>query len=82
MLGEWNESRQTQTDTICSYCGVGCNLTVHQQEGQIVRVTSPLDNSVTHGNLCIKGRVWLAVRADSASRQARRINSLPVEQQK
>lgn len=54
--GTWNESRQIQTDTICPYCGVGCDLTVHQQDGQIVRVTSPLDHSVTHGNLCIKGR--------------------------
>src|SRR5271163_731961 len=54
--GTWDESRQTQTDTICPYCGVGCDLTVHQQDGQIVRVTSPLDHSVTHGNLCIKGR--------------------------
>jgi predicted molibdopterin-dependent oxidoreductase YjgC len=54
--GTWNESRQTQTDTICPYCGVGCDLTVHQQDGEIVRVTSPLDHSVTHGSLCIKGR--------------------------
>jgi predicted molibdopterin-dependent oxidoreductase YjgC len=54
--GSWDESRQTQTDTICPYCGVGCDLTVHQQDGQIVRVTSPPDHSVTHGNLCIKGR--------------------------
>jgi predicted molibdopterin-dependent oxidoreductase YjgC len=54
--GTWDESRQTQIDTICPYCGVGCGLTVHQQEGQIVRVTSPLNHSVTHGNLCIKGR--------------------------
>jgi len=54
--GTWNESRQTQTDTICPYCGVGCNLTVHQQDGRIVRITSPLDHSVTSGNLCIKGR--------------------------
>lgn len=54
--GTWDESRQTHADTICPYCGVGCNLTVHQQDGQIVRVTSPLDHSVTHGNLCIKGR--------------------------
>jgi predicted molibdopterin-dependent oxidoreductase YjgC len=54
--GTWDESHQTQTDTICPYCGVGCDLTVHQQDGQIVRVTSPLDHSVTHGNLCIKGR--------------------------
>ena len=54
--GTWDESHQTQTDTICPYCGVGCDLTVHQQDGQIVKITSPLDHSVTHGNLCIKGR--------------------------
>jgi len=54
--GTWDESRQTQTDTICPYCGVGCDLTVHAQDGKIVRITSPLDHSVTHGNLCIKGR--------------------------
>src|SRR5258707_106740 len=54
--GAWDESRQTRTDTICPYCGVGCDLTVEAQDGKIVRVTSPLDHSVTHGNLCIKGR--------------------------
>jgi predicted molibdopterin-dependent oxidoreductase YjgC len=54
--GTWNEPRQLQTDTICPYCGVGCTLTVHAQDGNIVRVTSPLDHSVTNGHLCIKGR--------------------------
>ena len=54
--GSWDESRQTSADTICPYCGVGCTLTVHQQQGSIVRVTSPAGHSVTHGNLCIKGR--------------------------
>jgi predicted molibdopterin-dependent oxidoreductase YjgC len=34
--GTWDESCQTQTDTICPYCGVGCDLSVHQQEDQIV----------------------------------------------
>jgi predicted molibdopterin-dependent oxidoreductase YjgC len=52
----WDESRQTQTDTICPYCGVGCNLTLHVQDNQIVKVTSPADHDITHGNLCIKGR--------------------------
>ena len=52
----WDESHQTHADTICPYCGVGCSLTVHEQDGKIVRVTSPLHHSVTHGNLCIKGR--------------------------
>lgn len=54
--GTWKESVQTQTDTICPYCGVGCTLTVHAQDGAIVRVTSPLDHDVTRGHLCIKGR--------------------------
>jgi len=54
--GVWNEAQQTRTETICPYCGVGCELTVHGQEGQIVKVSSPLDHSVTQGNLCIKGR--------------------------
>jgi predicted molibdopterin-dependent oxidoreductase YjgC len=54
--GVWDESRQTRTDTICPYCGVGCDLTVEAQDGKIVRVSSPIEHSVTHGNLCIKGR--------------------------
>ena len=54
--GAWDESRQTETDTICPYCGVGCTLRLHVQENEIVKVTSPLENGVTHGNLCIKGR--------------------------
>jgi predicted molibdopterin-dependent oxidoreductase YjgC len=54
--GEWQESRQTTTDTICPYCGVGCTLTLHVQDGEIVKATSPLDNTITLGNLCIKGR--------------------------
>jgi len=63
----WDESRQTRTDTICPYCGVGCNLTVHAQDGRIVRVASPLDHSVTHGNLCIKGRFgWQFVEIQKA----------------
>ncbi|MBK7878193.1 MAG: (2Fe-2S)-binding protein [Planctomycetes bacterium] len=54
--GEWDESRQTVTDTICPYCGVGCQLTLRVQANQILRVTSPADHSVTSGHLCIKGR--------------------------
>jgi predicted molibdopterin-dependent oxidoreductase YjgC len=54
--GTWDESRQHSADTICGYCGVGCTLTVHAQDGKIVKVTSPLDHDVTRGHLCIKGR--------------------------
>ncbi|MQA97220.1 MAG: 2Fe-2S iron-sulfur cluster binding domain-containing protein [Streptosporangiales bacterium] len=57
--GEWDESRQTETTTICAFCGVGCNVSLHVQDNEIVKVTSPHDNPVTHGNLCIKGRFGL-----------------------
>jgi predicted molibdopterin-dependent oxidoreductase YjgC len=54
--GTWDEERQTETTTVCPYCGVGCNLTLHVQDNEIVKVTSPSDHSVAYGNLCIKGR--------------------------
>jgi predicted molibdopterin-dependent oxidoreductase YjgC len=54
--GEWDEERQTQVDTICPYCGVGCTLSLHVQDNEIVKVLSPDDHDVTRGNLCVKGR--------------------------
>ena len=54
--GTWDESQQTVTETVCPYCGVGCMLELHVQDNSIVKVTSPLDHSVTAGHLCVKGR--------------------------
>ena len=54
--GSWDESRQSVTETVCPYCGVGCMLELHVQDNSIVKVTSPLDHSVTSGHLCVKGR--------------------------
>lgn len=54
--GRWDETAQTTTDTICPYCGVGCTLSLHVQDNEIVKVTSPLDSSTTEGHLCVKGR--------------------------
>lgn len=54
--GTWDESRMTTTDTICPYCGVGCTLRLHVDGDEIIKATSPLENSITQGNLCIKGR--------------------------
>ena len=66
--GTWDESKQDQTDTICPYCGVGCTLTVHTQENEIVKVSSPLDQEVTNGHLCIKGRFgWQFVQPKDAT---------------
>ncbi len=66
--GAWDEARQERTDTICPYCGVGCTLTVHTQEEHIVKVSSPLDQEVTRGHLCIKGRFgWQFVERIAAA---------------
>lgn len=53
---DWRPEEQTVTTTVCSYCGVGCNLELHVQDERIVTVTSPVDHEVTSGHLCIKGR--------------------------
>ena len=55
-MADWRPEDQTITQTVCSYCGVGCNLDLHVQDNAIVKVTSPSDHSITHGNLCVKGR--------------------------
>lgn len=69
--GTWDESKQTTGDTICAYCGVGCTLTVHTQDNEIVKVTSPLDHDVTRGHLCIKGRFgWQFVGKGTKKRRS------------
>jgi predicted molibdopterin-dependent oxidoreductase YjgC len=57
------------TTTVCPYCGVGCNLELHVQDNEIVRVTSPADHDVTLGNLCIKGRFGFQHVQDRGSRR-------------
>ncbi len=54
--GTWDEEAQSVTATICPYCGVGCELELHVQDNEIVKVTSPADHYVTNGHLCVKGR--------------------------
>lgn len=69
--GTWDETRQSRTDTICPYCGVGCNLTLQVQDNRIVKVESPLDHTVTNGHLCIKGRFgWKFVQKDEDSEES------------
>jgi len=66
--GKWNPEDQDVTRTVCSYCGVGCNLDLHVQDEQIVKVMSPSDHDVTLGNLCIKGRFgWAYVHSAEAN---------------
>ncbi|HEX4763856.1 MAG TPA: formate dehydrogenase subunit alpha [Usitatibacter sp.] len=42
-------------DSVCPYCGVGCQLTYHVKDNKIVRVEGR-DGPSNHERLCVKGR--------------------------
>jgi formate dehydrogenase major subunit len=45
----------SRIDTVCPYCGVGCQLTLHVGDGRIRYVTGA-DGPANRGRLCVKGR--------------------------
>jgi formate dehydrogenase major subunit len=55
----FQNSAKNATDTvrtICTYCGVGCNLEVSKHGNQILSITAPYDSEVNPGHTCLKGR--------------------------
>ena len=42
--------------TTSSYCGVGCQLYLHVEDNQVVKVTGVEDVGPNYGSLCVKGR--------------------------
>ncbi len=44
------------TRTICTYCGVGCNLEVSTVNGEIVSIQAPYEAEANGGHTCLKGR--------------------------
>lgn len=42
--------------TICTYCGVGCNLEVSVKNGEILSIQAPYDAASNGGHTCLKGR--------------------------
>jgi formate dehydrogenase major subunit len=45
-----------KTRTVCTYCGVGCNLEVATINGEIKSIQAPYDAEVNSGHTCLKGR--------------------------
>jgi predicted molibdopterin-dependent oxidoreductase YjgC len=54
-LGKGRQKDVAEVDTICPYCGCGCNLTLHVSRNEVVRVSSR-QNTINEGWLCVKGR--------------------------
>jgi len=42
--------------TICTYCGVGCNLTVKVKNDKVKSIEAPIDAETNQGHTCLKGR--------------------------
>lgn len=45
-----------KTQTICTYCGVGCNLEVATKADGILSIQASKDAEVNQGHTCLKGR--------------------------
>ncbi len=45
-----------EVKTVCTYCGVGCELYLGVRGDAIVSVRGDADSPVNRGNLCVKGR--------------------------
>jgi len=47
---------QDKVRTVCTYCGVGCNLEVSVKNDNILSIQAPWDAEVNQGHTCLKGR--------------------------
>ncbi len=55
-LGKGRSWQIRQVQTVCPYCGVGCQIVLGVRDNEIVRVDSAWDAPVNHGWTCVKGR--------------------------
>ena len=44
-------------DSVCTYCGVGCDIQGHVCDNKIVKISAAKDGVVSQGKLCIKGKL-------------------------
>ncbi len=45
-----------EIESVCTYCGVGCDITGVVEDNRIVKVYAQQDGVVSQGKLCIKGK--------------------------
>lgn len=49
----WQTKR---TETVCTYCGCGCQFALETRNGDVLRVVTDFEKGVNEGSLCIRGR--------------------------
>jgi formate dehydrogenase major subunit len=56
MTKKIDENGRQEIESVCTYCGVGCDITAVVEENRIVKVFAQKDGVVSEGKLCIKGK--------------------------
>ncbi|HIP19326.1 MAG TPA: formate dehydrogenase [Sulfurovum sp.] len=51
-----NKEQTKEIESVCTYCGVGCDITGVVENNKIVKIFAQKDGVVSEGNLCIKGK--------------------------
>ncbi|MCX8068892.1 MAG: formate dehydrogenase subunit alpha, partial [Thermodesulfovibrionales bacterium] len=54
-IWEFKGWQKETVDTVCPFCGTGCNITLHVKGNEIIRVDSK-ETTWNEGLLCVKGR--------------------------
>jgi len=54
-MGKGRQKDIEKVESVCPYCGCGCNITLHVARNEVIRVSSRPD-SMNEGWLCMKGR--------------------------
>ncbi len=55
-IGKGRPWQVKKVKTVCSYCGVGCQLELEVKNNQIIKVNSVWEGPANHGWTCVKGR--------------------------
>jgi formate dehydrogenase major subunit len=59
-ISDVHQSKSIEADhatrTVCSYCGVGCNLEVSVKNNEVLSIRAPWDAETNAGHTCLKGR--------------------------
>lgn len=55
-VGKARDWELKKVQTICSYCGVGCNIFLNVKDNKVIKTTSEVGTVPNDGNLCVKGR--------------------------
>jgi len=61
-----------EIESVCTYCGVGCDITGVVEDNKIIKIYAQKDGVVSQGKLCIKGKYgYDFVEADDRVREPR-----------